>query len=155
MTAATTKRRGVRITVLLITTIASLVVLSTGLVLFLSSKAAFKNTFELLRESATLTMEGIEADVRGHLSPSKHIVNHLSALVEQGHVDPADREQLIVAMKGALAGSPQIAGLVLWDQENTDIRVLRQPDGQIVQAPEEKITEQEFLENIAYVRKTG
>ena len=149
------KRRSVRITVLLITAIASLVTLSTGLVLFLSSGAAFRNTFELLRESATLTIEAVESEVRGYVSPAKDIVGYVSSLVERGEVDPSDRAQLTVAMKAAMAGSPQLAGVVLWDREGRDIRILRSGDGALETAPDRQITEQGLLDNIEFVKKAG
>jgi len=124
-------RRGVRITVLLIIAVGALVTLSTGIVLVLSGGAAFRSTFELLQASAELIIERLEDDVRGHVAPAAGIAGALSDLVAGGHVDPAEQTQMIVAMKGAMAGHPQIAGLLFWRPDGSQIRILRTAQGGI------------------------
>lgn len=152
--ASAPKRRGIRITVLLITAIASLVTLSTGLVLFLSARAAFHSTFELLHQSASVTIERLEQDVEVHVAPAKDIVTHFSNLVASGEIDPSNRAQMITAMKSAMGGAPQIAGMVLWDHNNQDVRVLRTPEGLLI-PPSEAITDEGFLSNIETIRTAG
>ncbi|MGI9413459.1 MAG: adenylate/guanylate cyclase domain-containing protein [Hyphomicrobiales bacterium] len=155
MTASTEKRRSVRITVLLITAIASLVFLSTGLVLFLSSKAAYRNTMDLLRDTASFTIQAVEDEVRGHVAPVEQIVAYVSGLVERGEIDPSDRGQLIAAMKGTLAGAPQVAGIVLWDHNLKELQILRRPDGTLAVAAERTIVDPGLLQGIELVKKTG
>ena len=67
--------------------------------------AAFRSTFELLSDTATLTMEAVETEVRSHVIPARQIVSHVTTLVERGDIDPANRQQMVAAMKGAMAGS--------------------------------------------------
>ena len=153
--AAGKRRRSVRITVLLMTAVASLVTLSTGVVLFLSGQAAFRNTFELLHASAELMIERLEDDVRGHVAPAIQIVGYISQLVARGDIDPADREQVLAAMKGAMAGAPQIAGLVLWDRDETELRIIRTPQGELHVTDGEPITDHGLLEAIERVKVTG
>jgi adenylate cyclase len=149
------KRRSVRITVLLMTAVASLVTLSTGLVLFLSGQAAFRNTFELLHASAELIIERLEDDVRAHVAPADQIVGYVARLVARGDIDPADREQLVAAMKGAMAGAPQIAGVVLWDRDETELRIIRTPDDALTVTEGDPITDHGLLEAIERVKFTG
>ena len=85
------KPHGIRITVLLITAMTTLVTLSTGLVLFLSEKAAFRNTFELLQQSGAATIQRLEDGIRVHVSPAGRIVEHVANLVASGELDPTDR----------------------------------------------------------------
>ena len=155
MTVRSERRRSVRITVLLITALSSLVFLSTGLVLLLSSKAAYRNTIELLRNTASFTIQAVEDEVRGHVKPVSQIVTYVSGLVERGEIDPSDRKQLIATMKGALAGAPQVAGIVLWDRDERELQILRNPDGTLVMSPERDIEEPGLLEGIELVRKAG
>ena len=142
-------RRSIRITVLLITAIASLVTLSTGIVLVLSGMAAFRSTFELLSDTATLTIEAVESEVRGHVVPARQIVTYISGLIEHGDIDPANRQQMVAAMKAAMAAAPQIAGLVYWNEKNMELRVGRLSDGTVAAAPDREITDPGFLTDIA------
>ncbi len=151
----TRKRRSVRITVLLMTAVASLVTLSTGIVLFLSGQAAFRNTIELLHASAQLTIERLEDDVRGHVAPANEIVGYISDLVARGDIDPSDRNQMIAAMMGAMAGAPQIAGVVLWDNQGNELRVVRAADGTLKVSDARLEADPELQASIEEVRRTG
>ncbi len=150
-----TKRRNIRITVLLMTAVASLVTLSTGLVLFLSGQAALRNTIELLHSSAQLTIERLEDDVRGHVAPANEIVGYISNLVARGDIDPSDRGQMIAAMMGAMAGAPQIAGVVLWDNHGNELRVVRAADGALKVSDARLEADPELQSSIEKVRQTG
>lgn len=149
------RRNSIRITVLLITAIASLVFLSTGLVLYFSSKAAFRNTIELLRNTATFTIEAVEDEVRDHVQPVEQIVAYISDLVERGEIDPSNRPQLIAAMKGALAGAPQVAGIVLWDRDQKELQILRNPDGTLFIPPVTDIDDPDLMKGIELVKQSG
>ena len=56
----------ISITVLLVTAIGGLVAFAVGAVLLLSAYANFKNTSELVLDSAEAFMESLEADVKVH-----------------------------------------------------------------------------------------
>ncbi len=118
-------KRSIGITALLSGAIAGLVLLSVGLALTLSSLTAWRNTFELLNSQAAWAMSSIEAEIRAHVQPAMEISRYLRAQVDAGEIHPDNSDELIAAFRGALAAAPQIAGVVLWGKDNSQLGVMR------------------------------
>lgn len=126
-----TGKRTIGITALLSGAIAGLVLLSTGLVLGLSTQTAWRNTIDLLRTQAELAMTIIEEEIRNYVNPALEISQYIHTQVLTGQVDPANRDELIAVLKGALAAAPQIAGVALWDENLHQMEVRRWPSGRV------------------------
>ena len=90
-----------------------------------------------------------------HVAPADEIVGYISGLVARGDIDPADRSQLIAAMMGAMAGAPQIAGLVLWDNQGNELRVVRSEDGTLKVSDARLEADPELQSSIEKVKRTG
>ena len=124
-------KRRIGITALLSAAIAGLVLLSAGLVLTLSSQAAWRSTIELLRARAELAVSIIEEEIRNHVTPALEISRFLHAQVASGQIHPENPDELISVFKGALAAAPQIAGLALWDEALNELSINRSESGVI------------------------
>ena len=121
----------VSLTVLLSTAIGTLILLSVGIVLFITAGANFRNTLELLRESGELTMSNLETRLRDYVEPAGALAEYVATLVEKGEIDMSDKEQLRDTLLGTLGPSPQVSGVVIWDREQFPVVALEDLDGSI------------------------
>jgi adenylate cyclase len=121
----------VRITIVLMLAIGGLTAVAVGAVLVVSATANIKNTLELMRSRAQLTINAVERGVLDHLQPAQVLIEDLSRRVSQGTLDIDDRERLVATLAGALAPEPQIAGLVVWKPDGSGLWVDRHADGSI------------------------
>ncbi len=119
----------IRITVILMIAIGGLVALAVSAVLFVSASASIKNTLELTRDRAELTISSIERGVEDHLAPARNLVAEISGRIAQSTLDINDREQLVATLSGALAPAPQIGGIVIWRPDGSGLWVVRHPGG--------------------------
>ncbi len=117
--------RAIGITALLSLAIAGLVLLSAGLVLALSSQTAWRSTIDLLRDQAELAMALVEEEVRNHVNPALEISSYLQTQIATGQIRPENHAELVAAFRGALAAAPQIVGVVLWDENFTQLEIIR------------------------------
>ncbi|MDJ0931871.1 MAG: hypothetical protein QNJ43_14845, partial [Breoghania sp.] len=82
---------------------ALLVGLSMVIVLALSGRANFSNTFALLNDKAILTTNSLERGLRGRLDPVAAAVGALQTLYGESDVDLDDRGILMTALAASLA----------------------------------------------------
>ncbi len=122
--AANEKRRGFRLSLSRTLTLGlSLLFLgSLGTSLWIAIDAAQRNTFELERQIAELTVEAVNREVDTHLGAAQKQVDFLSELIERGDVDIGDERRLNDMMTGALAAAPQVSGIAF---VRADYSVLR------------------------------
>ena len=147
------RKRSIGITALLSAVIAGLVILSAGLVLGLSSQTAWKNTFELLREQSDLSTALMETEIRNHINPAMEIARYIHAQVAAGELNPKNKDALINTFIGALAAAPQIAGVVLWDENINRVEVRRDENGALLIIDEVETVTQEFRDLLTQVRQ--
>jgi adenylate cyclase len=121
----------VRITIVLMIAIGGLTAIAVGSVLVISAAANIKNTLELMRSRAQLTINAVERGVLDHLEPAQFLIADLSDRIAQGTLDIDDRETLVATLSGALAPAPQIAGVVVFQADGSGLWVDRHPDGSI------------------------
>lgn len=100
----------------------ALILVSLGASLWLALDAARLNTFELERALAEVTVETVIHEVETQLGSAQVQASFLGDLIESGEVDPRDEERLSDLMLGALAATPQVAGLAF---VRSDFSVLR------------------------------
>lgn len=125
------KARPISLTVLLSTAIGLLIALSVGTVLFITAGANFRNTLELLRNSATLTMSSMETQLRAYVDPAEAVASHVVRLVDEGVIDLSDKERLQGNLAGMLGAAPQVSGVVVWDRDLQRLTVWLDEDGSL------------------------
>ncbi len=99
-----------------------LLIVSLGSSFWVAMEAATRNTFDLQRSLAELTVEAVIGEVDSSLDAAQDQVSFVGGLIESGEVDPLDRNRLIDIMGGALAAAPQVSGIAF---VNTDFQALR------------------------------
>ena len=117
------------VTLVLAASMAFLVLLSVVLVITIQVSASRKNTYELLREVASLIVEYMDRSLRDHLEPAQAQAAFIARQIESGGFDLQDRARLRDLLVGAVAGTPQIAALLTWDKDFRRFAVWRGPDG--------------------------
>ena len=103
----------VSITITLATAIGLLVLVTAGSVLGVGVWLAQKNTFSLLSTNADQAVDAAVQQIEQHLQPAEHQAQFIATRIEQGEVDPADKESFNQLLTGALAAAPQIEAVML------------------------------------------
>ncbi|MGH6949224.1 MAG: adenylate/guanylate cyclase domain-containing protein [Kiloniellales bacterium] len=103
----------------------SLLLVALGAVLWIVLSTAQRNTYDLLRANAELTIGSIAARVEQHLGTAETLANNLAQSIGNETLDPADEERFVVALRGALAAVPQVSGVAFFDRDLKAIRVGR------------------------------
>ena len=91
----------------------SLVALGVGLTLYLGITTVTENTRRLLSEQSDQLIESVVGDIETHLRPVVSQGRWVADYIERGEVSLDDRESLDHFVNGALAATPQVAGIVI------------------------------------------
>jgi len=142
-----------RITIILMVAIGGLIVVAVGTVLFVSASANVRNTLELMRKRAELTVSAVTAGVSDHMLPAERLIADISGRIARGELDINDKERLVATLSGALAPAPQIGGVVVWDRDGNGVWVMRRPGGGIAVTTGRGADHPEFAPFIADVAK--
>jgi len=116
------------ITVTLAFAIGTLVAVGVLAVLALGLQSAQKNTLELIRDQAALILVSQGALVDQNLDPVQRQLGYLARLVASGRLDPANRDQMIDTLTGALAGVSQVT-LLSFVQPDLSVLSISREDG--------------------------
>ncbi len=108
-----------------------LVAISVGVVLYLGLYAATENTSQLLQARSKTIVAAIEARLDSTLSPVVEQARWIADHVARGAVNPSDSTTMDTFIAGALAATPQVAGIGFVDA-NAQIRRWTRKDGEIV-----------------------
>ncbi len=119
------------ITIVLMTALGGLTGIAVGSVLLVSISAGYRNTLELTEKRAELTVAAIERGVRDRLAPAQNLIEDIARRVAEGSLDLADRDRVAATLSGALAPTPQLGGVVIWQPEIEQLWVRRIADGTI------------------------
>ncbi len=118
-----------RITIILMIAIGGLTAIAVGGVLYVSISTSIRNTLELMRSRAELTISAVERGVFDYMEPARDLIADLSRRVTEGTLDIEDRKSLAEILAGALAPAPQIGGIVVWQPNGSGLWVDRHSDG--------------------------
>ena len=149
------KPANISITVLLVTAIGGLVALASGAVLLLSAYANFKNTSELVIESAQSFMESLEADVSQHLAPAQSVVEFLVRQAASGNLDPSVRQESVLMLSGAMAAAPQISDIAVWQPDGRRLEVSRNENRELIVETDDSGRDAAFRDYLEKLRKGG
>jgi adenylate cyclase len=133
-----------RITIVLMLALGGLTSIAVSSVLLISASASFKNTLELSGKRTELTVAAIERGLSDNLAPSQNMIEAIAEQVADGTLDLADRDRLAAIFSGALASSPQMGGVVVWQPGVDELWVRRIETGEIVERDVPGLTPEAF-----------
>ncbi|MFV3128135.1 adenylate/guanylate cyclase domain-containing protein [Niveispirillum sp. KHB5.9] len=110
----TTARKGrMRLPIALVLTLGlgGLMLVAVASVFWLGVQTSGRNTYNLLADKAELAMNMAETRVRAQLDPARSQVDYLTNMLATGQVPIEDTERLKSVIQGALAATPQVAGI--------------------------------------------
>ncbi|CAA9327465.1 MAG: Adenylate cyclase [uncultured Microvirga sp.] len=108
----------------------TLMLVAVGSASLISFGGATRNTFALLQDKAGLILAVLEQRVRQHLDPVTAQANYLRTMIETGALDTNDAQTLLIALRAALAPTPQVAGMTfVRGQDLVAVRVSREEEG--------------------------
>ena len=107
------RRAGVPFTAVAVLGFGSLVTLGVGLALYLGITTVTENTRRLYSEQSDQLIESVVGDIETHLRPVVSQGQWVADYIERGEVSLDDRESLDHFVNGALAATPQVAGIVI------------------------------------------
>ena len=118
-----------------------LVALAIGTVLSLSLYSNYTNTLSLLNSRSVTSVRLLEENLDRHLAPARDIVDFLARLFADGQFDFDDRARADAILRGASAGDPDVAAIILY-RLDTDRRfgVFRGPGDRYGSIDDEAIT---------------
>jgi class 3 adenylate cyclase len=109
------KRRGISISRMLSLSLGALIVITVVSVLTISLYSGISSTLGILERQALLVVDNAATRVEDHLSPATHQLSYIHDLIATGQLDPSDSVELKAFLTGAVAGVPQVGGLVFVD----------------------------------------
>jgi class 3 adenylate cyclase len=110
-----------------------LVAIAVAGVLYIGLGAASRTTFDLLRSVAETGTEEIVQALDHHLQAPLDAATFVAGLIERGEVAPDDASRLPDLLIGALAATPQVAGIAFIRSDLTAMGAGRSPDGRRVE----------------------
>ncbi len=105
------RRRGLSMSTTLVLALGGLVLVGVLSVLGLGIWSAQRNTLDLLRDKAALTVSTAVAQVESQLAPAREQVTFLHDLIVFSGFDTDDEGRLIDLFSGALSATPQISAI--------------------------------------------
>jgi class 3 adenylate cyclase len=110
-----------------------LVAIAVSGVLYIGLEAASRATFELLRSVAETGSAELVQALDHHLGAPVNAANFIAGLIERGEIEPDDASRLPDLLIGALAATPQVAGIAFIQPDLTAMGAGRSPDGRRVE----------------------
>ncbi len=117
--AAPVRRWRVPVTAVAVFGLGALVALAAGLVLWLGLGSAAQSTRDLIQERSDAVLDTLERRLETHLLPVAEQANWITSLAAAGELDLEDETRLDAFMFGALAATPQVAGIGFFRPDGT------------------------------------
>ena len=112
-------RRRVSVTAVAVFGLGALVALAAGAVLWLGLGSAAESTRRLVQVRSDAVLDSLERELGSRLEPVTEQAQWISSLVAAGKLDLEDRAELDSFMFGALAATPQVAGMAYFRPDGT------------------------------------
>lgn len=91
--------------------------LSVAIVLYLSIKTTYVNTFSLLNDKSVLWVQSLQDGIRGHLDPAKQAILEIKREYDSGRLDLSNDTDVTALLKGALTASPAVDAWIVYDPD--------------------------------------
>ncbi len=131
----------------------TLMLVAVGSASLISLGGATRNTFTLLQDKAGLILAVLEQRVRQHLDPVTAQANYLRMMIETGALETDQAPMLAVALRAALAATPQVAGIAFVRAQ--DLAVVRMQRDEEGIHREDWSNRSEIVKLVASVREDG
>ena len=105
------KRWRVPVTAVAVFGLGALIALAAGVVLWLGLGSAAESTRSLIQERSDSALDTLERQLRSRLDPITEQARWIASLAAEGKLDIEDEARLDAFMFGALAATPQVAGI--------------------------------------------
>jgi adenylate cyclase len=125
------RRRNFALTRIVSLSFGLLMAVGMALVLYLSVKANFQNTFSLLNDKAILIIQSMERQVRGHLDQVEDAAVALKGLFDDGKILPEPNERTLADLSAAAAANGRISVIVIRDLEGNAFGVFKAENGKL------------------------
>ena len=122
-------RRLVPLSLFLAGTIGLAMLVSLGLVLWLTLGTARENTQQLLRDKAALVLSLVEAKTTQFLSPAEALTEEVAERIRRHELAIGDPDAVADALHYALAAAPQLSAAVFTGVDGWMVSVFRRADG--------------------------
>ncbi|WP_321341722.1 adenylate/guanylate cyclase domain-containing protein [Breoghania sp.] len=116
-------------------TYALLITLAMGLVLYMTGKANFQNTFALLNDKAVLMTNQLEAGLRTRLDPLKAAVGAMQGLYADSRMEIEDNEAVRTILAASLFSVPAAEGLIISQGTRGQFGVVKSAEGKPTYLP--------------------
>jgi adenylate cyclase len=120
----------------------------TGL-LVVTLSTAFRNTEELLEDKSRLLLDSLTTATSLYLDATQGQVDYIAGLIEQGVLDPDDRQRLYDILAAGLGATQQVHGVLYLDARGWMMIASREPDGTISRQVESWEADPQIVEVMA------
>nr|WP_094462110.1 adenylate/guanylate cyclase domain-containing protein [Pannonibacter phragmitetus] len=125
------RRRNFALTRIVSFSFGLLIASGMALVLFMSVKANFENTFSLLNDKAILTIQSMERQVRGHLDQVEDAAVALKRLFDEGMMKPEASEQTLADLSAAAAANGRLSVILIRDLRGNSFGIFKADNGKL------------------------
>lgn len=125
------RHRRVPLSVFLAGTIGLAMLVSLGLVLWLTLGTARENTLQLLRDKAALVLTLVEAKTTQFLSPAEALTEEVAERIRRHELAIGDPDAVANALRYALAAAPQLSAAAFTGVDGWMVSVFRRADGTV------------------------
>jgi hypothetical protein len=123
--------RRVPLSLFLAGTIGLAMLVSLGLVLWLTLGTARENTQQLLRDKAALVLSLVEAKTTQFLAPAEALTEEVAERIRRHELAIGDPEAVASALRYALAAAPQLNAAAFTGVDGWMVSVFRRGDGSV------------------------
>ena len=116
---APARRWRISVTAVAVFGLGALVALAAGAVLWLGLGSAAESTRRLIQERSDTVLDSLERELGSRLDPIREQARWISSLVADGDLDLEDQARTDAFMYGALAATPQVAGIGFFRPDGT------------------------------------
>ena len=116
---APARRWRISVTAVAVFGLGALVALAAGAVLWLGLESAAESTRRLVHERSDAALDSLERELGSRLEPITEQARWISSLVADGRLDLEDEARTDAFMFGALAATPQVAGIGFFRPDGT------------------------------------
>ena len=116
---APARRWRISITTVAVFGLGALVALAAGAVLWLGLGSAAESTRRLIHERSDTVLDSLERELGSRLEPIREQARWIASLVDDGKLDLEDEARTDNFMLGALAATPQVAGIGFFRPDGT------------------------------------
>lgn len=112
-----------------VTCVCGLVLLSAGAIFWVNLMANRSILNELGGRVVVAGLNGLELAVRDHLDVAGHQAEYIAEAIRSGRRSFGDGESFSAFISGALAGAPQVSGIVVADPDGNALQAVRTAEG--------------------------